>query len=152
MTDREAIQALVTELYSLVSGPGDRSRDWGREAELFMPQAHMIRTVIDGRGHPRPEVIRAADYPANFERKMGGRDFYEVEVDRSIETFGTIAHVFSTYEAYEDSERRRLIKRGINSIQLYKVDGEWKIANMVWDDEREGLTVAGRNAPNERSS
>ena len=144
MNDIERIQALITELYALVSGPGDQPRNWRREAELFMPQAHMIRTVTDADGATRPEIMRAADYPANFERKMGGRDFFEVEVHNLIERFGNIAHVFSTYEAYEDAAHTRLLKRGINSIQVYKVDGEWKIANMVWDDERPGLSMDAR--------
>ena len=147
MDDSEAIQALVTELYALVSGPGDQPRDWAREAELFMPQAHMIRTVVDDDGVARPELIRAADYPANFERKMGGRDFFELEVHNLIEVFGNIAHVFSTYEAFEDAERTRFLKRGINSIQLYRVDGSWAIANMVWDDERPGLALPSRYRP-----
>ena len=61
--------------------------------------------------------------------------------------FGNIAHAFSTYEAYEDAGRTRFLKRGINSIQLYRVDGEWKIAAMVWDDERPGLAVGPRYLP-----
>lgn len=144
MNDQKALKALVKELYALVSGPGDQARDWVREAELFMPRAHMIRTVVDEDGVARPETIAARDYPANFERKMGGRDFYEVEVHNVIEIFGNIAHVFSTYEAFEDEARTRFLKRGINSIQCYRVDGDWKIAGMVWDDEREGLTMPDR--------
>lgn len=147
MEDHDAIQALVTELYALVSGPGGEPRDWAREAELFLPQAHMIRTVVDAGGVARPEIMRAADYPANFENLMGGRDFYEVEVHNVIERFGRIAHVFSTYEAYEDAERTRFLKRGINSIQLYKLDDEWRIANMVWDDERAGEAMDARYRP-----
>jgi hypothetical protein len=142
--DRDVLQARVTELYALISGPGDQPRDWLREAELFMPQAHMIRTVVGEDGIARAEIIAATDYPANFERKMGGRDFYEVEVHNRIEVFGNIAHVFSTYEAFEDEARTRFLKRGINSIQFYRVDGDWKIAGMVWDDEREGLTMPDR--------
>lgn len=146
-TDHEAIRALITELYAIVSGPGDQPRDWAREADLFMPQAHMIRTVVDEQGVARPEVIRAADYPANFEAKMGGRDFFEVEVHSIIEVFGNVAHSFSTYEAFEDAARTRFLKRGINSIQLYKIDGAWKIASMVWDDERTGQDLPSRYGP-----
>lgn len=144
MSDREKVQALITELYALVSGPGDKQRDWAREAELFMCQAHMIRTNVDSAGNASPEIMRAADYAENFERKMAGRDFYEVEVNNLIEVFGNIAHAFSTYEAYEDAERTRFLKRGINSIQLYRQDGIWRIAGMVWDDERPGVTVEPR--------
>ena len=34
MSDEKRIQALITELYALVSGPGEQPRDWAREAEL----------------------------------------------------------------------------------------------------------------------
>ncbi len=147
MNDREQIHGLITELYALVSGPGEKQRDWAREAELFMSQAHMIRTNVDAAGNTSPEIIRAADYAENFERKMAGRDFFEVEIHNVVEVFGNIAHAFSTYEAYEDAEGTRFLKRGINSIQFYRVDGEWKIAGMVWDDERPGLTIGPRYLP-----
>lgn len=144
MNDREAIHALVTELYALVSGPGERKRDWRREAELFLPGARMIRTVVDGDGVARPEFISAAVYPENFERKMEGRDFFEFGINNIIEQFGQIAHVFSSYEAWEDAAQTKFIKRGINSIQLYRIDGQWRIAGMVWDDERPGLVMDER--------
>ena len=136
MTDDEAIAALLDELYALISGPGSRRRDWVRQAELFLPQARMIRTVIDASGRARPEMFQVEDYPESYERLMGGRDFFEIETSRIVERFGHIAHAFSSYEAYEDAAHTRLLKRGINSIQFYKVDGAWKIAAMVWDDER----------------
>ena len=144
MRDAESIRTLVKELYSLVSGPGEQARDWKREAELFMPQAHMIRTVVGDGGQPKPEIIPASEYPRNFEAKMAGRDFFEVEVHCIVEVFGNIAHAFSTYEAYADEAQTRFLKRGINSIQFYKVEGEWKIAGMVWDDERPGLEIDNR--------
>lgn len=144
MDPNHAILDLVTELYAIVSGPAGKKRDWAREAELFMPQAHMIRTVVDGQGQPRAQVIKACDYGANFEAKIGDQPFYEHEVHRIIEHFGNIAHVFSTYEAYADEARTRFLKRGINSIQLYHDGDGWKITSMVWDDERPGLEMPAR--------
>lgn len=144
MTDDQAIAALLDELYALVSGPGSRSRNWARQAELFLPQARMIRTVIDAEGRARPEILLVEEYPESYERLMRGRDFFEVEISRIVERFGQIAHAFSSYEAYADAGRTRLVKRGINSIQLYKVDGAWRIAAMVWDDERPGQPIPER--------
>ncbi|MCK7593465.1 hypothetical protein [Pseudomarimonas salicorniae] len=140
----DAIRALVTELYAIVSGPGDQPRDWARQAELFMPGARMIRTVLDAEGRPQPEFIQVEDYAANFERKLAGRPFYEVETHSIIERFGCIAHVFSTYEAFADEARTEFLKRGINSIQLYDDGSGWRVAAMVWDDERPGLSMPER--------
>ena len=142
VTSEDQIQALITELYSIVSGPIGHQRDWKREAELFMPYAHMIRTSVDENGDSQATVICAADYPENFEKIMAGRAFFEVEVQNIIEVFGNIAHAFSTYEAWRDEERTDFIKRGINSIQFYNDSGTWRIVNMIWDDERPGLQMA----------
>ncbi|GIV37270.1 MAG: hypothetical protein KatS3mg032_1649 [Cyclobacteriaceae bacterium] len=51
----------------------------------------------------------AAEYP---------QAFYERELHRVTEQFGTITHVFSTYETRE-SENGPATNRGINSIQLF---------------------------------
>lgn len=147
MTAEDRIQTLVTELYAIVSGPAGHQPDWKRLSELFMPYAHMIRTSADEHGHPQATVIRAADYPENFERIMAGRAFFEVEVQNIIEVFGNIAHAFSTYEAWRDQDRTEFIKRGINSIQFYNDGATWRIVNMIWDDERPGLQMAARYHP-----
>lgn len=138
------IQALITELYSIISGPAGHQPDWKRKAELFMPFAHMIRTFVDEHGDSQATVIRAADYPENFEKIMDGRAFFEVEVQNIIEVFGNIAHAFSTYEAWRDVDRTDFIKRGINSIQFYHDGATWRIVNMIWDDERPGLKMAAK--------
>jgi hypothetical protein len=146
-TAEERIQALIAEMYSIISGPAGHQRDWKREAELFMPYAHMIRTSVDEHGNPQATVMRAADYPANFESIMAGRAFFEVEVQNIIEVFGNIAHAFSTYEAWRDADRTDFIKRGINSIQFYNDGTTWRIVNMIWDDERPGLRMGARYFP-----
>lgn len=140
----EQIQALITELYAIVSGPAGHQPDWERQSEIFLPYAHMIRTSVDEHGASQATVMRAADYPENFEQKMAGRAFFEVEVQNIIEVFGNIAHAFSTYEAWHDADRTKFIKRGINSIQFYRDGSTWRIVNMIWDDERPGLEMSGR--------
>ncbi|RNF83743.1 hypothetical protein EER27_10245 [Lysobacter psychrotolerans] len=75
---------------------------------------------------------------------MAGRSFYELEVQNIIEVFGNIAHAFSTYEAWEDAEKTKFVKRGINSIQFYNDGQSWRIVSMIWDDERPGLVMDGR--------
>ena len=104
-----------------------------------------IETASAGLGHeagaPWALVMEVADYPANFEQKIGGAPFFEVEIHRVVQRFGNIAQVFSTYEAWRDAAQTDFIKRGINSIQLYNDGQRWRVANMIWDDERPGLRI-----------
>jgi hypothetical protein len=62
-------------------------------------------------------------------------------VRTGVQRFGNIAQVFSTYEAWRDEAQTDFIKRGINSIQLYNDGQRWRVANMLWDDERPGLRI-----------
>jgi hypothetical protein len=141
------IRKLLTELYSLVSGPEGFERDWKRQSELFVPYAKMIRTSIDSKGNPQTLVLDIQDYPTNFQKLMAGRAFYEQEIHNIIEVFGNIAHAFSTYEAWGDGDKTKFLKRGINSIQLYNDGLSWKIVSMIWDDERPGLPMPPKYNP-----
>jgi hypothetical protein len=136
-----AISTLLDALYAQVSGPAGHRRDWSRQAEMFLPTARMLRTGVDEAGKPWALEMKVADYPANFEQKIGDAPFFEVEIHRVIQRFGNIAQVFSTYEAWRDAEHTDFIKRGINSVQLYNDGERWRVVNMIWDDEREGLAI-----------
>lgn len=100
MDHEAAIGALMQALYAQVSGPAGHRRDWSQQTELFMPFARMVRTGVDEAGTPWALVMDVADYPANFEQKIGGAPFFEVEIHRVVQRFGNIAQVFSTYEAW----------------------------------------------------
>ncbi len=93
-----------------------------------------LRVTADG---PTPALMTPDDYVtragANFEKIA----FYESEVARRVETFGNIAHVFSTYES-RHAPGEKPFARGINSIQLVKVGKSWKVITILWDAEREG--------------
>lgn len=144
MGAREEIGSIIAELYSIISGPAGHQPNWRREAELFLPTAYMIRTSVDEEGVPQATRLHVSEYPKNFTKLMAGRSFYELEVQNIIEVFGNIAHAFSTYEAWEDAEQTRFVKRGINSIQFYNDGQSWRVVSMMWDDERPGLVMDDR--------
>jgi hypothetical protein len=72
---------------------------------------------------------------------------FESEVHRRAEVFGSIAHVFSTYEARHAADEKAPFARGINSIQLIKDEGRWWVLSMVWDDERADQAIPARYLP-----
>ncbi|BBM02705.1 hypothetical protein [Microbulbifer sp. GL-2] len=147
MDAKTEIQELLKELYQVISGPAGYKRDWNRQQCLFTSYAKVIRTSVDNKGKPQSLVMEIQDYPDNFQELIGERAFYEDEIHNIVEVFGNIAHAFSTYEAWSNEERTQFIKRGINSIQLYHDGKSWKITNMIWDDERPGLSVSARYMP-----
>ena len=71
--------------------------------------------------------------------------FFEVEVDRKIEQFGNIAHVWSEFEMKTDAEGDAY-GGGFNSISLLFMDGRWWISS--WSTQyKEPTTGSQEYAP-----
>ncbi|HET9428089.1 MAG TPA: hypothetical protein VFO69_06995 [Allosphingosinicella sp.] len=141
--DLAEIGAAIDEMYAMISGPKG-PRDWSRQARSFHPQARQIRTWIDDSGQPAMKMMGLADYALDTTPYFAANDFYEVEIDRRIDLFGNMAHAWSLYEARRSPGDDDVERRGINSIQLFRdPDQGWRIISMIWDNERDGVTVPG---------
>lgn len=135
MTDEEAIGAVIDEMYDVISGPAG-PRDWGRQANCFLPEARQVRTWED-QGKPAMLAMSPDEYRANVTPFFAENPFYEVETGRRIDLFGNMAHVWSKYEARRHPDDASPERRGINSIQLFRhPELGWRILSMVWDNER----------------
>jgi len=136
--DGDSVDTIVRAVYDVISGPAG-ARDWVRFRSLFADGARLIpvRSTPDG---PIPSVMTPEDYAkragSNFEKNA----FYESEMSRRVETFGNIAHVFSTYESRR-APGEKPFARGINSFQLVKDAKGWKVMTILWDSEREGNPI-----------
>lgn len=141
MTDEEQIRAAVTEMYAMVSGPAG-PRDWSKQNEVFHPDSRQIRTGIGEDGRMWAQAFDRDAYRENVEPFFEKTGFYEIELGSEVRIFGNIAHVWSAYEARTALDDETPERRGINSIQLLKdPDGKWRIISMIWDNEREGLSL-----------
>ena len=146
MTDQPSdfaeIDAVIAEMYAMISGPAG-PRDWSRQANCFHPEARQIRTTIGADARPELTIMSLDDYAAGTTPFFAANAFYEVEIGRRVELFGTIAHAWSAYEARDTLDPAGPPeRRGINSIQLTK-DAErgWRIIAMIWDNERAGVRL-----------
>ena len=143
MTDEQQIGAVVDEMYAMISGPAG-PRDWSRQANCFHPDARQVRTWVEPGGRAAMKMMGLADYARDTTPYFAENDFYEVETGRRVDLFGNIAHAWSLYEARRAPDDDEPERRGINSIQLFKdPDRGWRIVAMIWDNEREGVTIAG---------
>jgi hypothetical protein len=138
--DRAEIAAAVTEMYAMISGPKG-PRDWSRQANCFHPEGRMIRTWVDADGRPACKIMGLDDYARDTTPYFAEHDFHEVEIGRRIDLFGNIAQAWSAYEARSAPGDAEPERRGINSIQLFKDPAGWRIVSMIWDNEREGVSL-----------
>src|SRR5262249_34426046 len=73
--------------------------------------------------------------------------FFETEIHRIVEEFGSIAHVFSTYESRRSASDPEPYMRGINSFQLFHDGRRWWIVNIIWRHESPELPIPPKYLP-----
>ena len=133
--DVASIESIVAAVYDVISGPAGQKRDWDRFASLFHPSARLVPT---GR-RPDGTLVARAISPQQYAQGSGPmleRDgFFEKEIARTVEQFGTIAHVFSTYETRRATSDPTPFMRGINSIQLFNDGARWWVMSIYWAQE-----------------
>lgn len=139
--DTDSIDSAIKALYDVISGPAG-ARDWARFRTLFADGARLIPTRMTPEG-PVATILTVEDYEKRVTPNFEKNGFYESEVSRRLETFGNIAHAFSTYESRR-APGEKPFARGINSIQLVKSGSGWKIMTVFWDAEREGNPIPGK--------
>ena len=130
-------EAVVVALYDVISGPASQERDWDRFRSLFLPTARLAFIQPVRTGEPRlinvtvDEFIRVAGPSYS-----SGAGFWERGIGQRVERFGSVAHVFTTYETRLAGPDAPVAMRGINSVQMIHHQGRWWISNLAFEGER----------------
>ena len=134
--DVATMDSIVAALYDVISGPAGQKRNWDRFRSLFVPGARLIPT---GRNPQTGEVASRVRTPEEYITRsaplLEQNGFFEREISRRTEKFGSIAHLFSTYESRHKAEDEKPFARGINSIQLMNDGKRWWVVTVFWQGE-----------------
>lgn len=138
------LDGILAALYGTISGGAGEVRDWARLRSLFTHEGRMVVHGPNKAGEPITRVLTVSDYISRVTPVFAKEGFYETELARSTETFGQIAHVFSTYEARHGSDDAKPFARGVNSIQLVNDGQRWWIQSLVWQAESDKHPIPAR--------
>ena len=134
--DVATMDSIVAALYDVISGPAGQKRNWDRFRSLFVPGARLIPT---GRNPQTGEVASRVRTPEEYITRsaplLEQNGFFEREISRRTESYGNIAHLFSTYESRHKAEDEKPFARGINSIQLMNDGKRWWVVTIFWQGE-----------------
>lgn len=142
--DVETKEAIVAALYEVISGTPQQPRNWDRFRNLFTPDSRLIPTNKNQQGEFTIRFITPEEYVQLFSHNIK-TGFFEKELHQEVEAYGTIAHVFSTYETREMKDGP-VTNRGINSIQLYYNNERYYIVNIFWCAESMGFPLSAKYA------
>ena len=143
--DVVSIDAIVRALYESVSGAGLQS--FLRMRTLFRPDARLMPMTKHPDGSIGLVAHNVDEFIALAQKALQSQGFHEREIARRVEHYGSVAHVFSTYESRRSPTDLAPFARGINSIQLVEQDGRWWIASILWQDERLGVPIPKEYLP-----
>jgi hypothetical protein len=131
----KTLDGMLSALYGTISGAAGAPRDWERLRSLFAPEGRMVVHGVNKSGEITTRVLTVSDYISRVTPVFAKEGFYETELARTTETFGQIAHIFSTYESRRAPDEAKPFQRGMNSIQLVNDGQRWWIQSLVWQAE-----------------
>ncbi|MCW3798252.1 nuclear transport factor 2 family protein [Sphingomonas sp. BN140010] len=128
-SDVAEIDQLIRGVYAVISGPAGQKRDFDRMRAMFAPGA-----TLKAIG---PKGLRGGsleDYISRNAEVLEKDGFTERELGkRRLEVWGGLATVWSAYEGR--TANGSFHERGINSFQLVKIEGRWRVASILWQEE-----------------
>lgn len=137
----------VKTLYEVISAEKGEERNWRQFRFLFYPDAKLIATGMNEDYTYKAKYLSPTQYIKSSEKWMKINGFIEKEINRKVNVFGNIAHVFSTYESYHSKKDKEPFMRGINSIQLINDEDRWWIINIYWAQETEERPIPKKYLP-----
>lgn len=131
--DVSSPDAIVKALYDVISGPAG-SRDWDRFRSLFSPEGRLIPNGVKPTGEWSHPVLTVEDFVERAGNNMKKDGFFEHGISNKVEQYGTIAHVFGTYESRHEKDGKPFA-RGINSFSLASDGKRWYVVQILWQSE-----------------
>lgn len=145
--DVSSIDHIITALYDVISGEKGVKRDWDRFNNLFLPEARLIPTNTDSLGNANIDILTPIAYVERAGDYLEANGFHEVEIHRVQEHFGSLVHLWSTYESYHSKSDEVPFARGINSIQLLNDGNRWWVLQIYWLGENDKLPIPDKYLP-----
>jgi hypothetical protein len=145
--DVASIDAIMAAVYDVISGPAGEKRDWDRFRSLFQQGARLIPSGPRQQGGFGLRVMTPDEYATNAAPGLEQNGFFEVEIARTVEEYGQIAHVFSTYESRRNASDETPFARGINSFQLFNDGSRWWVVTIYWQQESPASPIPAKYLP-----
>ncbi len=145
--DVASLDNILDALYASISGEKGVLRDWDRFRNLFIPEARLMPSSKNQEGKVGYRIMSPDEYVARSGKWLEENGFHEVEISREEVEYGSLVHVFSTYESYRSKADEKPFARGINSIQLMNDGERWWVIQIYWLGETEALPLPAEYLP-----
>ena len=128
------IEILTRKLYACICFEEDEIAPVEELKGLFIEHGKLINN-----NQPAPRVYGVQQFIDSFRTLIDTRklkSLFEHEIANQTHLSGNVAHRLSTYDARICYGTEEPHSTGVNSIQMIKVAGRWKVVSVIWSDQR----------------
>ena len=129
------LDGIMKAYYNVVTVKKGEKVSYERDSLLHIADAQVGWNQQGKDGKPHLKMVSLKEYHKMSDEYLEKNGFYEIETSRKVEKFGSIYHVWSTYES-RNKPGGEVIERGINSIELFFDGTRFWIITWVFDAER----------------
>lgn len=133
--DVSTLNGIMKAYYDVVTVKKGQKVSYERDSLLHIANAGVGMVSVDKSGKPALRYITLKEYHRQSDPYLEKNGFDEREISRKVEQFGSIYHVWSTYESRNEASGP-VTERGINSIELYFDGKRFWITSWIFDSER----------------
>jgi hypothetical protein len=134
--ERVSLDGVLNRLYEVISFDEGGEPDWDGMKDVFSRHARITRVTPEGIDHLDLSTFCAM---AREMLDLGAyTSFHEREVSRRVDRLGGVIHVLSGYETKRHATAVNPLAQGVNSIQLVREDGTWRVVSLCWDEVGNG--------------
>ncbi|MBC8052391.1 MAG: hypothetical protein H7Y13_04960 [Sphingobacteriaceae bacterium] len=133
------IDKLTSQFYECICFNPEHYPKYDQLQELFYGDGKLLNGNYD---QPLEFTVQSYVQAIMHQIDDGNVVFYsQQEISDITEVFGKTAQRISVYEYSSTAENIEPWNRGVNYMQFILIEGQWKIVSMLWNDEKEGLTI-----------
>lgn len=140
------LDGIMKAYYDVVTVEKGGKVYYQRDSLIHWPNVHVGSASIGKNGKPVFHYMSLKEYHQRSDAYLEKDGFYEREISRKVEKFGTIYHVWSTYES-RNSPTGPVIERGINSVELYYDGTRFWILGWFFDSENTDNPIPKKYLP-----
>ena len=129
------LDGTIKAYYDVVTVKKGDQPSYKRDSLIHWPNVSVGAAGINKSGKPSIHYMTLKEYHRLADPGLEKDGFYEKELSRKVEKFGSIYHVWSTYES-RNEPTGPIIERGINSIELFYDGTRFWILGWFYDGER----------------
>jgi len=129
------LNGIIKAYYDVVTVKKGEMPSYQRDSLLHLPNVNVGWAAKTKSGKTTFRYLSLKEYHHLSDGSLAKNGFSEKEISRKVEQFGSIYHVWSTYES-RNSPSGPVIERGINSIELFYDGTRFWILGWFFDSER----------------